>query len=344
MSGVGYPWHRPAWTQAWAAVTRGAHALLIAGVQGLGKSEFADAFAAARLCANGSEALGACGHCESCHWISAGTHPDLVVVEPIVDDDAEGVSVAGSGRTKAISVDQIRGMTESLAFTAHRDAGKIVIVRPADALNTAASNALLKSLEEPPTSVIFLLVSDRPAWLLPTVRSRCQKVSVDLRDAVQAAEWLRQQAVAQPELNLALSGGAPLLARGIAADAAWQRRPDLLRMLLDVDVDPIRVAERYRDALPAVVLGWLQRLTYDLVSVRCRGRVHYNVDLQREIESCARRIDPIAIVRLHRKFVSTQRIANHPLNARLFLEQLFIDFSAALEGRSVAAYAAGTRI
>lgn len=343
MSGARYPWHRPAWTQAWSAVTRGAHALLIAGMQGLGKAEFADAFAAARLCVNASEAEGACGHCESCHWLSAGTHPDLVVVEPIVDDDAQGASIPGSGRTKPISVDQIRGMTESLALTAHRDAGKIVIVRPADALNTAASNALLKSLEEPPTTVLFLLVSDRPAWLLPTVRSRCQRVTVALREPALAAEWLREQAVAQPELNLALSGGAPLLARGIAADGAWQRRAELLRALMDVDVDPVRVAERHRDAVPAVVLGWLQRLTYDLSSVRCHGRVRYNLDLQREIEACARKVDPIAVTRVHRKFVSTQRVANHPLNPRLFLEQMFIDFSAALEGRSVPTYAAGTK-
>lgn len=342
MSAIGYPWHRPAWTQARAAVARGAHALLIAGMQGLGKSQFADAFAAAHLCASADEMQGACGQCESCHWISAGTHPDLVVVEPLMDDDAESTAVAGSVRSKPISVDQIRAMTESLGLTAHREAGKVVVVRPADALNVAASNALLKSLEEPPTSVLFLLVSDRPAWLLPTVRSRCQRVSVDLRDVSQASEWLRQQAVAQPELNLALSGGAPLLARGIAADAAWQRRADLLRALLDVDVDPIRIAERYRDALPAMVLGWLQRLSYDLTSVRFCGRVRYNVDLKPEIEECARRIDSIAVGRLHRKLVSTQRIANHPLNARLFLEQMFIDFSAALEGRNVSMPMTGT--
>ena len=341
MNGSAFPWHRPAWTQAWAAVSRGAHALLIAGMQGLGKSQLADAFANAHLCKNGSETQGACGKCESCHWISVGTHPDLVVVEPMVDDDADGTAAAGSARSKPISVDQVRTMTESLGLTAHRDAGKVVIVRPADALNMAASNALLKSLEEPPASVLFLLISDRPAWLLPTVRSRCQRVSVDLRDASQASEWLLEQGVAQPELNLALSGGAPLLAQRIATDARWQRRPDLLRALLDVDVDPIQVAERYRDALPALVLGWLQRLTYDLTSVRLCGRVRYNIDLQTEIAECARRIHPIAVGRLHRKLVATQRIANHPLNARLFLEQLFIDFSVALEGNTVSLQVAG---
>ena len=89
------------------------------------------------------------------------------------------------------------------------------------------------------------------------------------------------------------------------------------------------------------MLGWLQRLTYDLTSVRLCSRVRYNIDLQTEIAECARRIHPIAVGRLHRKLVATQRIANHPLNARLFLEQLFIDFTVALEGNTVSLQVAG---
>lgn len=327
-----YPWHAPAWEQAWAALGRGAHALLIAGAQGLGKSRFASDLAAARLCHQRDDRGRACGHCESCHWLSAGTHPDLSVIEPLVDDDAEGrASAASAGsRGKPISVDQIRGMTESLGLTAHREAGKVVIVRPADALNVAASNALLKSLEEPPPGVLFLLVSDRPALLLPTVRSRCQAVSVRLRDSSEAAAWLRTQNLAQPELELALSGGAPLQAQAIAADPAWRRRPDLLRALLDIDADPLRIAERYRELAPALALGWLQKLTYDLTSAQLCGCVRYHIDLQPEIETRARRSEPVRITRLHRKLVSMQRIANHPLNARLFLEQMFIDCTSAL--------------
>lgn len=334
MSGIAFPWHRAAWRQAWAATSRGAHALMICGMPGLGKSRFADAFSAARLCAGRHGDEGACGHCESCHWLAAGTHPDLVVVEPVVDDDNAAASASGSGRSKPISVDQIRAMTDSLGLTAHRSAGKVVVIRPADALNVAASNALLKSLEEPPPDVLFLLVSDRPALLLPTVRSRCQVVSVRLDDAAAASAWLRDQKSPQPELTLALSAGAPLLAQSIAKDAAWSRRPELLRALMDVDADPVRLAERYKDLAPALALSWLQRLTYDLTAHRLFGSLRYNVDLRAEIDRCAHRADPIAVTRLHRKLVSTQRIANHPLNPRLFLEQLLIDFTVALAGRS----------
>lgn len=328
-----HPWHAPSLERAWAALDRGAHALLITGAQGLGKSQFASALAAARLCHRRDERRQACGRCESCRWLSSGTHPDLQVLEPIADEDAEGARAGQpsiGARSKPISVDQVRAMTESLGLTAHRDAGKVVIVRPANALNVAAANALLKSLEEPPPGVLFLLVSDRPALLLPTVRSRCQLVAVRLRDREEAASWLRSQSMAQPDLQLALSGGAPLQALAIAADPAWQRRTDVLRALLDIEADPVRIAERFRELAPALALNWLQRLTYDLTSACLGGRVRYNIDLRLEIAEKAQTADPVRITRVHRKFVSMQRIANHPLNARLFLEQMFIDCTSAL--------------
>lgn len=329
--GLTFPWHAPAWNQAWAALDRGAHALLIAGAQGVGTSEFATELAAARLCHQRIGRATACGRCESCHWLAVSTHPDLSVVEPVVDEDAQTERAAGTARSKPISVDQIRAMTEALGLTAHRPAGKVVIVRPADALNVAASNALLKSLEEPPSGVLFLLVSDRPAWLLPTVRSRCQMVFVRLRDPQDAARWLGTQNTAEPALELALSGGAPLQAKALADDAGWKRRRELLLALLDSAADPVHVAERYRELAPGLTLSWLQRLTYDLASAMLCGHVRYNIDLRSEIESTARRANAIAITRLHRKFVALQRIVNHPLNARLLLEQMFIDFAGAMD-------------
>lgn len=324
------PWHLPSWERAWAALGRGAHALLVAGAQGLGKSQFAVALATARLCHRRSATMHACGQCESCRWIAAGTHPDLSILEPLVEDTDETPREAAA-RGKPISVDQVRALTDSLGLTAHRDEGRVIVVRPAEAMNVPAANALLKSLEEPPPGVLFLLVSDRPAMLLPTVRSRCQVVPVRLRDASAAEAWLQEQRLPAPELGLALSGGAPLQAVAISADPEWEKRPALLRALVDVDADPLRIAERFKDLAPALVLGWLQRLTYDVVSMRLCGRVRYNLDLQSEIAARAPRADPIRLSRVHRRFVSMQRIANHPLNSRLFLEKMFIDTTGALD-------------
>ena len=324
-----YPWHGESWRIAQSALARGAHALLIAGAPGLAKAEFARTLAAAHLCVSRDTQGLACGVCESCHWLAAGTHPDFAVIEPPPDDDdgARGGGAASAARRKAIGVDQIRALSDLLGITAHREAGKVIIVQPADALNSAASNALLKSLEEPPPGIVFLLVSDRPALLLATVRSRCQSVPIHLRDNAMASRWLKEQGIERPELGLALGGGAPLEAIAIATNPVWARRPELLRELVVNTADPIRIAEVFRDLPPAQALSWLQKLTYDLVFARFCSRVRYNIDLSAEIERFATRLDPVRLTRLHRRYLSLQRIANHPLNARLFLEQMFIEFS-----------------
>ena len=330
MTQSGYAWHADAWRHAHAALRRGAHALLIAGPSGLGKGEFALNLAASYLCANPDADKGACGACESCHWLAAGTHPDFALVERPTDDDEADKSSgpASGGREKPIGVDQIRALTPLISVSAHRDAGKVVIVRPAEALNLAASNALLKSLEEPPAGVLFLLVSDRPALLLATVRSRCQTVAVQLHDA-SAGAWLKEQGIDDAELRLALAGGAPLQAVAIANDPMWARRRGFLGALASRASEPIGIAESFRDLSPALVLSWLQRWTYDLVIMKFCARVRYHIDLQSEIESAAADLDPVRVTRLHRALLAFQRHVNHPLNARLFLEQMLIEYARA---------------
>ena len=98
MTSHGYRWHAEAWHLAQAALARGAHALLIAGARGLGKRELALDLAASYLCAVRGEDGLACGVCESCHWLAAGTHPDFTLVEPPADDEnaERGASQPGS--------------------------------------------------------------------------------------------------------------------------------------------------------------------------------------------------------------------------------------------------------
>ncbi|MCC6531537.1 MAG: DNA polymerase III subunit delta' [Burkholderiales bacterium] len=332
MSNRDYAWHAAPRQLAQAALKRGGHALLIAGARGLGKSELALELAAGYLCASPAEHGYACGICESCHWLAAGTHPDFALVEPPAPDAelSPGQGAGAATRGKPIGVDQIRALNDLLAVSAHRDAGKAVVIRPAEMLHRAAANALLKSLEEPPSGVVFLLVADRPALLLPTIRSRCQLIPVPLADGSSAAAWLAQQGIAEPALGLALSGGAPLEAAAIAQDAAWQRRRSFLQALSAERADPVRVVETFRELQPALILSWLQKWTFDLVSMRLCGRARYHVDMLDELRRASPRLDPIRVTRLHRALLAMQRHVNHPLNARLFLEHMVITYSQAL--------------
>lgn len=332
MSNTVYEWQQAAWQFSRAALARGGHALLLTGARGCGKRDLALALAAAYLCDAPRSDGRACGSCESCRWLAAGSHPDFALIEPLIEsDDAEAKASAATRRSSVITVNQIREACDLLEITAHRDAGKAIVIHPAEALNVAASNALLKSLEEPPPRTVFLLVSHRPALLLPTVRSRCQLVPVRIADPLCAQRWLAANTQCEaPDLMLALAGGAPLAAAAIAADPAWTRRSGFLRALGAPDADPVRIADVYRDLAPAQVLSWLQTWTYDLVQFRLCGRTRYHRDLESIAGGIAQSLHPIAATRLHRDLVALQRHINHPLNARLLVEAMLIAYQRAV--------------
>ena len=165
--------------QAAARSGRLAHALLFAGPDGIGKRAVAMAFAAWLHCetrrsqavaGQGEHAVpptpaqdDACGACAACHQIAAGSHPDVQVV---------GVP-AGK---KEIGVDRIRQLKRFMHLRPVQGASKLAIVDDAPLLTVAAQNALLKTLEEPPQHSVLILVAGNPDALLPTVRSRCQRV------------------------------------------------------------------------------------------------------------------------------------------------------------------------
>lgn len=135
---------------------RPAHAYLFTGPPGVGKQEAALKFAAALCCEQGG-----CGGCDSCRKAAEGVHPDIVTVTP-----------AGS----RITVDQVRDINAALNFHPHESRARVFIIAGAEALGTEGANAFLKSLEEPPPFVFFLLLAPDAAMVLPTIASRCQEV------------------------------------------------------------------------------------------------------------------------------------------------------------------------
>lgn len=328
MTAQNYSWHAEGWRHAQAAIARGAHALLLTGAKGLGKRALALNLAAQYLCAARDAQRLACGSCESCRWLAAGTHPDFALIEPLAEEEGSDAATAPgtAARARPISIDQVRALREHLALSGHRDAGKVVVVQPAESLNVAAANALLKNLEEPPARTLFILVAHRSALLLPTVRSRCQLVPVKLDDWSTAEDWLRSQGLENAAQQLALCGGAPLEALAVAADPAFAHRADLLSDLIAEGADGVSLAEKYRELPPATLLSWLQKWTFDLLLMRLCGRARYHQDLKAQISKCAAPIDPIALTRFHRRLLAMQRHIHHPLNPRLLTEQLLIDF------------------
>jgi DNA polymerase-3 subunit delta' len=244
------PWHagvaehlRGAWTAG-----RLPHALMLQGADGLGKGHFAAWLAAAVLCENSRPSLTYCGKCASCKLLAAGSHPDLLWVVPEEDK-------------QQISVDQIRATSERLSKTSFRLGYKIAIVNPAHQMTPSAANGLLKTLEEPTPESLLILVTSRPSALLPTVRSRCQKITIKRPAADESLRWLQEETgkPVQPAL-LEFAGGAPLRAlefadgRFAAIDDEMQRG---VAQLLSGQSDVTQIASEWAKESLIERLTWL---------------------------------------------------------------------------------------
>jgi DNA polymerase-3 subunit delta' len=150
-----------------------------------------------------------------------------------------------------------------------------------------------------------------------------------------AEQWLREQGVAEPELSLAQTGNAPLAALSLDDGEFWIQRKSLLGGLAVSTVDAFALAEQIRDFPIARLLGWMQRWTYDLLSAKSTGRVRYNPDYAKTLAQLAARLRAIDIARFHRVLVRQQRSVHHPLNARLYIEQLLFAYTALLRGEDL---------
>ena len=180
------PWLMPTWKLLAPRIGRGElpHAVLISGPRGLGKRVLADKLIAAALCEQRGEQGFACASCRACQLLAAGSHPDRVLVTLELRDD---------GKVRSdILIEQIRALSQRLALSSQFGGLQLALVDPADRMNASAANALLKTLEEPSSRTIIVLVADDPARLPATIRSRCQRFEIKLPAQAEACAWLER--------------------------------------------------------------------------------------------------------------------------------------------------------
>jgi len=318
-----------------------AHALLIRGPRGIGKQALATAFARGLLCEKPAPTGESCGHCGACGWMETNAHPDFRLLAPASEEDAGAEEGDGGKKTKPspwISIEQVRDLHDFIHMASHRGGRKVILVNPAEALNVSAANALLKNLEEPPPRTHFILISHRTHRLPRTIVSRCRQLVLRSPEASVAMQWLAEQGVNKPEIALAQCSGAPLLALTASESGELNGRRDFLANIAGPDFDPVAVAEQHHRELSLErFINWLQKWTYDIAALRMYGEARFNPDMERELQKIAGRVEPLAVLRLHRKLVREQRNVQHPLNARLYMESVLLAYAELIKSQRRAA-------
>jgi DNA polymerase-3 subunit delta' len=313
--------------QATDLLAQRGHAWLLQGPSGLGQYELALAMVSAWLCENPTE-QGACGHCPSCHAVAVHTHADLAVLMPetvmielgwpLSEKAQDEIDKKTRKPSKEIRVDAMRDAVEFSQRTNARGRGKAVLVFPAERMNTITANALLKTLEEPPGDVRFVLATEAAHMLLPTIRSRCLAYTIKWPQADEALTWLSGQGVPTPVAQALLrsAGGRPsdVLRQADAGLSPewWAALPQAMRQ---------GDARHLADLSPAQAIDALQKLCHDLV-LRQSGAEPRFFDVS---QLPATQASVSMLTDWFKRLMQSARTAEHPFNAGLMLEALTAD-------------------
>lgn len=338
-----YPWQTDDWERLQQLRSHWPHALLLHGQAGIGKLHFAQHLARGLLCEAPKPNGEPCGTCLACNWFAQGNHPDYRIVVP--EALAAEVGPAGAEETekstekgddegkksrtpsKEIRIEQVRALLDFAGVGSHRGGMRVVVLYPTEALNVAAANALLKTLEEPPAGLVFLLVSARVDRLLPTIISRCRQWPMGTPAPEAANAWLAAQGVADAAGLLAEAGGAPLAALALASDESRTLRDwTITQLSAGAACDAFACGETLQKLPVPLVLGWLQRWVYDLLAERTAGRPRYFPQANAALARCAATLDAPALARYLKTVTRQRAVENHPLNARLVFEELFLGY------------------
>jgi len=323
----------PPWidAQSKTLLSQQGHAWLLQGPSGLGQYTLATALVGAWLCeSNMAATQGACGQCGSCHALSVHTHADLFVLMPETILLALGWPLGEKAQSeidnksrkpsKEIRIDAMRDAIEFCQRTNARGKGKAVLVFPAERMNHITANALLKTLEEPPGALKFMLASEAAHQLLPTIRSRCLIHTMVWPDPQEATAWLQTQGIAPAEAALLLksAGGRPEVVQRQKLMGQsmqwWSSFPKAMRA---------GDASFCSDLPASEVISALQKLCHDLLMAQIFAPLRYfdSKDLP------AVKVSTVQLTAWFKRLSLAAKSAEHPFNAGLMLEALCAEAS-----------------
>lgn len=328
-----YPWQEGLWQNLNQGRQKLHHAFLMHGRSGIGKYDFALSFSKALLCPNKNHTGHACNECSSCRWFGDESHPDFRLISPEQESssDEETVTAKKTKKKTQISVAQIRELSDFLSLSSHQTSGlRIILINPAESLNLASANALLKMLEEPAPGVIFILIAHQLQRLLPTIISRCQKINMPVPDEAQALAWLNLKGVHNPAQQLAYLEGSPI--KVLSEQAQFEQLSEIWKHLalgrkLDSQAAaPVLITSSVETGIVAV-----QKWLYDIVTIKLGQQLRYHVQHGRALQVLADRVNLGRLFELQKKANELRKLASHPLNHELQMENLLVEYTKVFE-------------
>ncbi len=312
------------------------HAYLFFGQESIGKKLMAVEFAKALNC-EVSGPKDNCGDCPSCRKIDQGIHPDFFFLEP--------EKSSPSARTSFIKVEEIRELQKKLAYLPYEAKTKVAILDGADAMNPQAANTLLKTLEEPPSSTILILISSNPYQLLPTIVSRCQGVKFHLLHSDVVRQILRQsvqpetEGFSEKELDLRTLRSMGRISRALEEDieATNQYREEILTLLEQATFKRMDVIFKWtrqwakRSAQIQSVLDEMLSLLRDLAVIKAQGKTTeiLNRDILDRLKPLAAQKSAGALIAMFDSALQTQSALKANTNLQLSLDHMLIQFCEA---------------
>lgn len=345
-----YPWQDIIWQKLFTHnihTERFPHAILLNGAMGSGKKDFAFYLTKGLLCHSPiknsqSQQSEPCHSCRSCRLFSSGNHPDLF-------------HLTTSEEKKVIPVDSVRELIQWSVLNSQLDGKKVIIIEPAEALNQNAANSLLKTLEEPTSDTIIIMISANKQALLATIRSRCQVIDMVLPDREQGLIWLEQQSASlstnneQLRLMLSLSNGAPLSALKLLKSTQLEVRKLIIDQLLSIHIagiDPVQVADEFskctnvkskakaKAKLKSLsmaaydIIYWLDAIVIDIVrlSQQQSQNIINNIDYFPALQEITQILSLKKLLQLSALIQKAYYEIQGSVNSNLLFEQLFIDW------------------
>lgn len=312
-----YPWQQQVWETLTQRFPKLAHGILLYGKKGCGKQAFTQHLVAWLLCLN-KQADAACGECSSCLWLKSDTHPNYVYVSTDEDNKKQNAK---------IKIEKIRDLQPFVQQTV--EGWRVIVIDPAEALNIASSNALLKTLEEPGERVIIILVADHYLKLPATIRSRLQHFALDRVSFSQADDYLQchlsEEMHTQIPLLMALSNDMPLQAIELAQSEWFKRRKDFLndwqKLVIQKSL-PMQYASKWnKELIFSDFLVIFEYLLSDMICIKLNQQTK-NTDLDFTTISAQYTLEDL--FEIYNEIQQFKQLVEQNVQTNLVLDQLFI--------------------